>query len=440
MWILKNLTLTIFLERQANKLESAVIFFPQAVITTLYGYFLSLTFSGVAFTKKNLIFYIPYCFVSSIFMALCSIFPNTALGWYLTPLLGHIPNLLLLCLICKKRLSTALTSICTAYLLCQPPKTLYSVFVPVIPDVVIFKLLIHLLLFGVFFIVFFSFGKILSSIYNKDDRSVYIFGSIPILYYVSNYFLEVNTNHWTTTSPIIAEFFRFGISIVYLFFCIVYFHEYEEKVKLAYKEEIIGITIEQQQKEIEMLHRTEQEIRILRHDMRIFANILKASILTDDKDSAMKLATSISDRIRQSEIKRYCNNNILNYIISDYAVRCKEKHIKFKTTVKLSEFTLDEIMFASAISNALENAYKANVQLPEKERYILLSLKNVNDKVVLSVKNPFDKPPVFVDGIPISSKKGHGYGTQSICYITEKLNGNCMFSVTDKEFVLRIII
>jgi len=220
----------------------------------------------------------------------------------------------------------------------------------------------------------------------------------------------------------------------------MYFHEYEEKMNLAYKEDIIDITIEQQQKEIEMLRRTEQEIRILRHDMRIFANILKASIQTDDKESALKLAENISNRISHSEIKRYCSNNILNYILSDYAARCKEKNIKFETSVKLSEFTLDEVMFASAISNALENAYKSNLQLPESKRYIRLSLKNVDDKLIFSVKNPFDKAPVFVDGMPVTSKRGHGYGTQSISYITEKLNGNCMFSVTDKEFVLRIII
>lgn len=421
-------------------MESGIFFFLQAITITIYGYFLSLTFSGVTLHKKNCLFYISYCFIGSLFMSICSILPNSTLGWYLIPLLGHVPNMLLICLICKKRVSTALASICTAYLLCQPPKALYNVFAPFLPDIFLLKLLLHLLLFTAFFIVFFSFGRILSSIYNKDNKSVYIFGSIPILYYVSNYFLEVSTNHWTDPSPIITESFRFAISIIYLFFCIMYFHEYEEKMNLAYKEDIIDITIEQQQKEIEMLRRTEQEIRILRHDMRIFANILKASIQTDDKESALKLAENISNRISHSEIKRYCSNNILNYILSDYAARCKEKNIKFETSVKLSEFTLDEVMFASAISNALENAYKSNLQLPESKRYIRLSLKNVDDKLIFSVKNPFDKAPVFVDGMPVTSKKGHGYGTQSISYITEKLNGNCMFSVTDKEFVLRIII
>lgn len=440
MWILKSLILAIFSERQANSLTTAIINYPNAVIATFFGYFLSLAFSGVTFNKKNLSFYIPCCLLCSLGMAFCVFIPNVILGWYLMPLVVHIPNLIILCVLCKKRFSTALTSICTAYLLCQPAKTLYSFFVSLLPDIYWLGLILFFLLFASSFVIFFFLGKTLSSIYNKEDRNVYIFGSIPILYYVSNYFLETATNFWTAPSPIVTEFFRFGISIVYLFFCIIYFHEYEEKMQLAYKEKIVEITLEQQQREIDMLHRTEQELRILRHDMRIFAEILKASIQTDDKASAMKLATNISDRVKKTQINRFCNNNIINYILSDYALRCQEHHIKFETSVKLAEFNLDEIMFASAISNALDNAYKANLQLPEKERYICLSLKNVDEKLVFSVKNPFNKPPVFVDGMPVSSKKGHGYGTQSISYITEKLNGSCMFSVTDKEFLLRIII
>lgn len=39
-----------------------------------------------------------------------------------------------------------------------------------------------------------------------------------------------------------------------------------------------------------------------------------------------------------------------------------------------------------------------------------------------------------------SSKEGHGFGTQSIRYVTEKLNGNFQFSVKDDWFILRVIL
>ena len=67
-------------------------------------------------------------------------------------------------------------------------------------------------------------------------------------------------------------------------------------------------------------------------------------------------------------------------------------------------------------------------------------LKERNGKLLLSVKNPFEKNPVFINGIPVSNQKGHGYGTQSIVYLTERTDGNCKFAVQENKFVLMVVI
>ena len=74
------------------------------------------------------------------------------------------------------------------------------------------------------------------------------------------------------------------------------------------------------------------------------------------------------------------------------------------------------------------------------DRWIRLMLKTVDGKLLLSVKNPVEQPLVFADGLPVTSKKGHGYGTQSIRYMTEKLGGKCQFSIQNDLFILRAII
>ena len=61
-------------------------------------------------------------------------------------------------------------------------------------------------------------------------------------------------------------------------------------------------------------------------------------------------------------------------------------------------------------------------------------------KLLISLKNTFAEKPVMTDGIPHSSKAGHEFGTQSIRYVAEKLNGNCQFSVKDGWFILRIVL
>ena len=58
----------------------------------------------------------------------------------------------------------------------------------------------------------------------------------------------------------------------------------------------------------------------------------------------------------------------------------------------------------------------------------------------MSIQNPYEIAPVFVDGIPVTSQEGHGLGTQSIRYTTHRLKGNCQFMAEDGVFSLRIVL
>jgi len=92
------------------------------------------------------------------------------------------------------------------------------------------------------------------------------------------------------------------------------------------------------------------------------------------------------------------------------------------------------------LSNALDNALNAQQTLRESERCIEVMLRTKNKRLLLSVQNPFGRKPVFVDGIPVTERTGHGYGTKSICYMTERLGGECQFTTEGNTFILRVMI
>ena len=83
--------------------------------------------------------------------------------------------------------------------------------------------------------------------------------------------------------------------------------------------------------------------------------------------------------------------------------------------------------------HALENMQRddkwAELNICTKEHHLLLELRN-----------PVEKIPTFIDGIPVSTRKGHGIGVKSIIYYVEQMNGQYEFAVTDHTFVLRIIV
>lgn len=415
-----------------------------AIIETItvfsFGIFISCAFAGIQYSKKNVWIMFFSSMICSIAVLLANSLPNRIISWLIMPALIHIPNLLLLFIYFHKRFSTSLAAICTTYLLCQPPRWIYTMLMRVIPNITLLEICIFLGLFIITSLLAVYISQYISRLFSKDTKSIYIFGSIPILYYVINYFLEIETNFWSTTDPMITEFFRFFVCIIFLLFCVVYYKEYEQKADLERKEQIINISFEQQRKEMELIKEKEQEVRIIRHDMRLFLNTLIMHINQNDKDAALKLATTLASNIEATTIQHYSNNDIVNYILSDYAEKCKKSSILFHITVELQELNADEIMFSSILSNALDNALNATASLPLEKRNIKLLLKISNDRLLLSVRNSFQGKIIFSDGLPISTKSGHGYGTQSIRYLTERLGGNCQFTIENNEFVLRVVL
>ena len=152
------------------------------------------------------------------------------------------------------------------------------------------------------------------------------------------------------------------------------------------------------------------------------------------------MVTSFTSYVDRTKLEVFCENNTVNCVLSDFAAKCKARNVSFTHNVAIEGVKVDELLFASILSNALDNALNAQEKLPEGKRRIKLMLKTADGRLLLSVKNPVETAPVFADGLPVTKRDGHGYGTQSIRYTTERLGGNCQFSMQDGWFVVRVML
>lgn len=417
-----------------------VLLFIHAAELLLFGVFLSASFSNIKLNRKNISVFLIFSLLSGIIQLLIYIFFSEEIVWKMYPFISHFPLIILLILGYKKKIATAIVSISTAYLCCQPAKW-FGIMAKTASNKSEVEYIIQILtLIFVFMIIYFRFSAYLAEIFEKDVKSVYIFGITPIVYYVFDYISAIYTDFWKAKIHEAAEFLALFVCVIFLVFCIIYYKEYEQKADAQRKEQIVRITVDEQKKELDAVKRNEQTVRIMRHDMRHFLFNLQTCIDNDDKITAKKMISSFVENIDSAVVKTYCGNTTINYIISGFAERCKEEKIKFNCKIEASEFLCDETMFSTIISNALDNAINSQKSLPEKEREIELMLKNHNGKLLLSVKNPIREKPVFINGMPVSDRKGHGYGTQSIVYLTEHMGGNSKFSIEENKFVLRVII
>ncbi len=422
-------------------MTDTLFFFLHHSLNLLWGVLLSAAFSGVRFTRRNIIALI------SVF-ALCGITQLTAFAvtdaeqtlWKLYPLLVHLPLILFLIWLFKKRPVTAASSVALAYLCCQPSNW-FGLLADVLTSnstVVWCSKIVVAAVVAVLCVR--CLASYISMIFNKDTRSVLIFSCVPFVYYAFDYVVGVYTDLWVSHYRLAAEFLAFSLCIFFMLFCVVYYKEYEKKIEAELKEEIVTIASEQRAKEVETIKKSNIETSLLRHDMRLLLSNLSLCIEKDDKDQALKMISGFVSQVEAASVHRYCSNDTLNYILTNFESRCAEKGIDFQATLEIEELTVDEILFSSIISNGLENAINAQKDLAGNDRSIKLMLKNSDRKLLLSIKNPFSTPPVISDGLPVTDKIGHGYGTQSIRYLTEKLGGKCRFSVKDNMFILRVVI
>ena len=408
-------------------------------LVLIFGITLAFAFSGAQFNKRNVCLALVLFSVSGLIQLALYFSYGSNWVWAIYPLIAHSPTLLVLCLACRKRLATALASIATAYLFCQPSRWFGLVLQSLIQSALASAIAQSLCLITVGFVSVLYLAGYFSQIFAKEDRSIYILASIPMVYYLYDYAIGIYGGLWLTNSQLAVESLPFFVCIIYVVFALFYYKEYEQRADAERNERMIRFVVEQQTHEMEAILRSERETRILRHDMRLFLNNLSVC-MENDPEAARKMIASYSDSVETAAVKRYCSSTVINCVLSSFEAQCREADVDFRATVAFDQLTVDEITFASILSNGLDNALNAQKALPAEKRFIQLMLKQSNDRLLLSIKNPFSKMPEFVDGRPVSSRAGHGYGTQSICLLTERMGGKCQFAIENQLFLLRVIL
>ena len=418
-----------------------ILFFIHYALILLFGVVLSFTFCSISFASGKNFLSVGILFtVCGILQLAAYLYLGEEVVWEIYPLITHLPVILFLFLRYRKRIITILSAVTTAYLCCQPAKWI-GLMVMALTHSDTTELIFRILtLIVVGFIARKYIAPYISKLFEKDFVSICIFGSIPIFYYLFDYVTAVYTYLWHENSQLTIEFLPFALCVFFMVFCVVYYKEYERKADAERRAQLIRISAQQQAAQIEAVKRTEQELRIIRHDMRLLLNTVAMYIENGDHDSVKEIIASYTSRIEGTKLNHFCCNDMVNYVLSDFAEKCKNSGIPFQCNVEIDQLDTDEMLFSSILSTALDNALNAQKVLPDSRKNIKVMLKNMDGKLLLSVKNTILKAPVFADGLPVATRKGHGYGTQSIRYVTEQLGGNWQFSVQDGWFILRIVL
>lgn len=405
----------------------------------LFGIILSLSFANIEFRKNQKQYFLTICCFGMV-QAIAYLAFGDEFMFKAYPLLIHFPLFLLLRYYYKKNIFVSGIAVLSAYLFCTPRKWIgtfvsyfwdYSMEVSYIVQIIVtIPLLIVILKF---------INPYVTRLRFEDNKVLGFFISVPLIYYIIEYYFTVYTDLMYQGGVVIIEFMDAAVVVIYFIFSVIYLRTLYEKKEIEVEQAISKIMANQMQNEIKALRESQNQASIYRHDLRHHLNYLRACISQDRLQDAEEYIDNVCKDIDSFQVIRYSENDSINIIISAYIAKAKDKNIRIETKITATDFIRFSIPdLCSLLFNALENAIYAVEKVDDiDERYIKLKIYSKNNKLCIDLRNKYKIEPVFEREIPVTKEKEHGVGIKSMIRIVEKYKGVYRFISKEDVFIFQ---
>ena len=165
----------------------------------------------------------------------------------------------------------------------------------------------------------------------------------------------------------------------------------------------------------------------------------------DDKGRAQEQAqelvkTAMTD-LDAIAPKKFCENETVNLLCSSYESKAQRLGVTLTTNALLPKnIPLSDTELCSMVSNGLENALLAASQPELSDKWVEFYCEIKQNKLLIQIQNPYVGQVVMENGLPVSTRDGHGYGCHSIQAIAQRNGGLCSFEAKNGLFTLRLIL
>lgn len=210
--------------------------------------------------------------------------------------------------------------------------------------------------------------------------------------------------------------------------------------KMQEQEDIMRLQVSNMAVRMEEYAAADEKFRMERHNFRHKMQAIATMVEQKEYDELRNLVLEYNEAIKETQIKRYCVNAVIDAVLSSYLQKAEERGIRVTTKIAFpNPITVGEAELATVFANAIENAIHACEKVEEKERFLDVKVLTV-PRFMIQISNSFDGEVEFdKNEIPLSTHEGHGFGTRSIAAFCEKNNAFYEFKADDEVFALRIV-
>lgn len=275
----------------------------------------------------------------------------------------------------------------------------------------------------------------------KVTKGWYTFAAIALIYYVMMSLAMSVPTHICLRLEQLPALILLLILLPFLYIHIFTTLYYQQKAhETEVQENILSVQLNSLLSRVEEFGAANMHLREEHHNFRHKMRTVSTLFTNGEHEKLKELLEEYTSSDPEKPLYSYCKHTLLDAVLSSYLQEAKRKNIRVTAKITLPEtLSVNESELATVFANAIENAIHGCEKIEPDKRFIEIKTIAVPCMMIM-VRNSFDGIIAFDEnGIPISSKKEHGFGTHSIATFCEKNRAFYEFKTEDQDFILKVI-
>lgn len=181
------------------------------------------------------------------------------------------------------------------------------------------------------------------------------------------------------------------------------------------------------ERDYQALSKTYTDNAKLYHDLHNHIEAIHQCLTQGDIAAATKYCEELRTPVRDISQAVWTGDKAADYLISSKMALAEQMNVKVKVNIEYPYNTnIRSVDLTTILGNLLDNALEAVEAAAEDLRFLNLTIRRINDMLIIKVENGCKQPPVVQDGQLQTTKKDaawHGWGIKSVLDTAQRYDG-----------------
>lgn len=192
------------------------------------------------------------------------------------------------------------------------------------------------------------------------------------------------------------------------------------------------------ERDYQALNKTYSANAKLYHDIHNHIEVMYRYLEQGNTEAAIQYLDDLRTPVQEIAQTVWTGDEAIDYLINSKMTFAEQQNIQTKLNIEFPRNTnIRSVDLTAILGNLLDNALEAVIAVKDNMRFINLTIRRINNMLIIKVENSFDEQPVVTHGELQTSKSDkslHGWGLKSALSAAERYDGTIEISCENHVF------